>query len=142
MHLKAGEPPSRRQVETLRAVLAYSGDLRGPVGEALLAHYRDEWGGVTPSLGEGPELQSADEAWAAASAVSLFIPAFRSEAGGPVFEFHLDTAWDEDHGLCVLVQEWAVVRVAGSTDCKGADAEPCSGPSGMSRSPSTATSGE
>jgi len=115
--------PSHRQVETLRAILAYPDDLRGPVGEALLAHYRDEWQGVTPSLGPGPELRSADEALAAMSAVTLYIPAYRSETGRVAFEFHMDSRWDEDHGLCVLVRDWAAVRVAGQTDCHGADSE-------------------
>lgn len=105
--------PSPRQVETLRAVLAYPVDLRGRVGEALLAHYRDEWHGVTLSVGPGPELRSADEAWAAMSAVTLSIPAYRSDTDGVVFEFHMDSRWDEDHGLCVLVRDWIVFRVAG-----------------------------
>lgn len=114
--------PSARQRETLRAVLAYREPLRGPVGEALWAHYRDEWGGVTPSIGAAPELRSADEVWAAMSAVSLFIPAFRSAVGGLVFELHMDSQWDEDHGLCVLIRDWEVLRVAGQMDCRGADA--------------------
>jgi hypothetical protein len=114
--------PSPRQAETLRAILAHPGDLRGPVGAALLAHYRDDWGGVTPSLGPGPALRSADEAWAAMSAVTVYVPAFRSEAGEVAFEFHMDSRWDEDHGLCVLVRNWAVIRVAGQADCHGADA--------------------
>ena len=114
--------PSARQVATLRAVLAYPQSLRGPVGEALLAHYRDEWGCVTPSLGPAPPLRSADEVWEAMSAFTLYIPAFRSEVGGVAFEVHMDSRWDEDHGLCVLIRDWAVVRVAGQTDCHGADA--------------------
>ena len=76
--------PSARQVETLRAILGYPRDLRGTVGEALLALYRDEWGGVTPSLGQAPELRSADEVWAAMSQFALYIPAFKSAAGGVV----------------------------------------------------------
>src|ERR1700731_3153708 len=59
--------PSARQVATLRAVLAYPESLRGPIGEALLAHYRDDWGCVAPSLGPVPTLGSADEVWAAMS---------------------------------------------------------------------------
>ena len=111
--------PSPRQVETLRAILGYPGDLRGTVAEALLALYRDEWGGVTPSLGQAPELRSADEVWAAMSQFALYIPAFKSAAGGVVFEVHMETKWDVDHGLCVLIRDWAVVRVAGQTDCRG-----------------------
>jgi hypothetical protein len=117
-----GAGPSARQVETRQALLTYPDDLRPVVGEALLAHYRDEWGGVTPSLGRGPELRSADEVWPAMSSVALYIPAFRSATGGVVFEVHLDSRWDEDHGLCVLLRDWAVVRVAGQTDCRGEDA--------------------
>ena len=117
-----GAGPSVRQVETLRALLGYTGDLRPLVGEALLVHYRDEWGGVTPSLGRGPELRSADEVWSAMSAIALYIPVFRSATGGVAFEVHLDSQWDEDHGLCVLLRDWAVVRVAGQTDCHGEDA--------------------
>ncbi len=114
--------PSPRQVETLRAVLGYPESLRGPVAEALLAHYRDEWGGITPSLGRAPALQSADEVWAAMSGFALYIPAFRSMAETVAFEVHMDSRWDEDHGLCVLIQDWVVTRVAGQTDCHGADA--------------------
>jgi len=114
--------PSARQVATLRAVLAYPESLRGPIGEALLAHYRDEWGCVTPSLGPAPTLQSADEVWAAMSGFALYIPAFRSEVGPVAFEVHMDSQWDEDHGLCVLIRDWAVARVAGQMDCHGADA--------------------
>jgi hypothetical protein len=117
-----GGGASARQVQTLRAVLGYTGDLRPLVGQALLAHYRDAWGGVTPSLGRGPELHSADEVWPAMSEFALYIPAFRSAAGGVVFEVHMDSRWDEDHGLCVLLRDWAVVRVAGQTDCRGEDA--------------------
>ena len=114
--------PSPRQVAALRAVLAYPESLRGPIGEALLAHYRDDWGCVTPSLGPAPTLQSADEVWAAMSGFALYIPAFRSEVGPVAFEVHMDSQWDEDHGLCVLIRDWAVARVAGQTDCHGADA--------------------
>jgi hypothetical protein len=56
------------------------------------------------------------------SSVSLYIPAFRSEVGPVAFEVHLESQWDQDHGLCVLIRDWAVVRVAGQTDCQGADA--------------------
>jgi hypothetical protein len=66
--------PSARQVETLRAILGYSTDLRGTVGEALLALYRDEWGSVTPSLGQAPELRSADLVWAAMSQFAIYTP--------------------------------------------------------------------
>jgi hypothetical protein len=111
--------PSPRQVATLQAVLAYPESLRGPIAEALLAHYRDTWGCVTPSLGRAPALSSADEVWTALSSFSLFIPEFRSELGGVVFEVHMESTWDEDHGLCVLFRDWAVVRVAGQTDCHG-----------------------
>ena len=114
--------PSPRQVATLRAVLGYPGDLREAVAEALLAYYRDEWGCCTPSLGDAPELHSADEVWPNVSAVSLFIPAFRSQTGGAAFEFHMSTRWDEDSGLCVLVRDWAVLRVGGGGDCHGEDA--------------------
>jgi hypothetical protein len=113
--------PSPRQVATLRAVLGHRGDLRGAVAEALLAYYRDEWGCCTPSLGDAPELPSAEEVWPNVSSIELFIPAFRSEAGGVAFEFHMDTRWDEDHGLCVLFRDWSAVRVAGQTDCRGGD---------------------
>jgi hypothetical protein len=113
--------PAPRQVETLNAILKHKEDLRGPVGAALLSHYLQEWGNVTPSLGTGPELQSPEEVWTAMSAVALFIPAFRSATGGVVFEFHLDTIWDEDHGLCVLVRDWQIVRVTGQMDCRGAE---------------------
>jgi hypothetical protein len=113
--------PSARQVATLRAVLAYPESLRGPIAEALLAHYRDDWGCVTPSLGRAPALQSADEVWPAMSDFTLYIPAFRSEAGGAAFEVHMSSRWDEDHGLCVLLRDWAVVRVAGQMDCRGRD---------------------
>src|SRR5262249_3694248 len=82
--------PSARQVATLRAVLAYPESLRGPIAEALLAHYRDDWGCVTPSLGPAPLLRSADEVWPALSAFALYIPAFRSEVGGVAFEVHMD----------------------------------------------------
>ena len=113
------EGPSPRQVETLRAVLAHTGDLRPPLAEALLAFYRDEWGCCTPSLGDAPELHSADEVWPNVSSVSLFIPAFRSQTGPVAFEFHMDSRWDEDHGLCVLFRDWAVLRVGGGGDCHG-----------------------
>jgi hypothetical protein len=73
--------PSARQVATLRAVLARAESLRGPIGEALLAHYRDDWGCVTPSLGPAPALHSADEVWPAMSGFGIYIPAFRSEGG-------------------------------------------------------------
>jgi hypothetical protein len=114
--------PAPRQIATLQAVLAYPESLRGPIGEALLAHYRDTWECVTPSLGRAPPLASAEEVWAAMSSFALYIPAFRSEVGGVVFEVHMDSQWDEDHGLCVLLRDWTVLRVAGQTDCHGADA--------------------
>jgi hypothetical protein len=111
--------PSDRQVETLRAILRHPGDLRGIVAEALLGLYRDEWGDVTRSLVQAPELRSADEVWTAMSRFALYIPAFESAAGGVVFEVHMESHWDVDHGLCVLIQDWSVVRVAGQTDCRG-----------------------
>jgi hypothetical protein len=114
--------PSPRQAATLRAVLAYPRSLREAVGQALLSHYNDEWGCCTPSLGDAPPLASVNEVWPAMSAVGLHIPAFRSEAGEAAFEFHMDSEWDEDHGLCVLIRDWAVIRVAGQTDCRGVDA--------------------
>jgi hypothetical protein len=123
VHLGASAAgPSARQVATLRAVLAYPNSLRGPIGEALLAHYRDHWGCITPSLGPAPALQSTDEVWPAMSDFALFIPAFRSEVGGVAFEVHMETQWDVDHGLCVLIRDWSVVHVAGQMDCHGADA--------------------
>src|ERR1700733_9589339 len=73
--------PATRQVATLRAVLARSESLRGPIGVALLVHYRDDWGCVAPSLGPAPALHSADEVWPAMSGFGIYIPAFRSEGG-------------------------------------------------------------
>jgi len=112
--------PSPRQVAALQAVLAYPQSLRGAIAEAL-AHYRDDRGRVPPSLGPAPALRSADEVWAAVSGFGLHVPAFRSEVGGVAFEVHMDSRWDEDHGLCVLFRDWVVVRVAGQTDCPGGD---------------------
>lgn len=111
--------PSPRQVDTLRAVLDQPTSLRAAVGEALRAYYMDEWGCVTPSLGEAPPLHSADEVWPAMSGFAIFIPDFRSPAGPVAFEVHMDSRWDEDHGLCVLIRDWAVLRVDGQTDCRG-----------------------
>jgi len=34
----------------------------------------------------------------------------------------MDSKWDGDHGLCVLIRDWAVAHVAGQMDCTGADA--------------------
>jgi hypothetical protein len=113
--------PSARQVETLRAVFAYPQSLRRPIAEALLAHYRDDWGCVTPSLGRAPAPRSADEVWAAMSGFALYIPAFRSAVGPVAFEVHMDSRWDEDHGLCVLIRDWVVAHVAGQTYCRGGD---------------------
>jgi len=114
--------PSPRQLATLRAVLAYTGSLREPVEEALLAHYNDERGCCTPLLGDAPPLGSADEVWPAMSGFGLHVPAFRSGAGPVAFELHMESTWDEEHGLGLLIRDWEVVSVAGQTDCQGEDA--------------------
>jgi len=111
--------PSPRQRDTLRSVLRHPANLRPAVGEALRAYYTDEWECVTPSLGPAPPLGSADDVWPAMSAFALFIPDFRSPSGPVVFEVHMDSRWDEDHGLCVLFRDWAVAGVEGQTDCRG-----------------------
>jgi hypothetical protein len=119
--------PSRRQRDVLEALLAYQGDLRGRVEEAVYAHYERHVEGTTGYFERGvdvtarraPALRQANEVWALLSAPAVYIPAFRAGGTEVVFELHMDCAWDADHGLCVLIRGWRVVKVAGQSDCKG-----------------------
>ena len=101
--------------DTLRLIAQYQGDLRERIGAAVFQMYNEFYAekvgyfdddGTERAL---PKLAQPAEIW------PLIVPPYTlhlsTEWGGNEFTIGAECRWDEEHGVGVRIQDWAVVAV-------------------------------
>lgn len=123
IHLSTyGGDVEARQVEIVRALLAYPKDIRPEFERALFGYYQADVDGAyceygddgQPIPGSGPpKLTEPNQVWPLIDGPEVYVkPFFRTEAAVE-FELSFTCEWDPEHGLGVIYHDWNPVEFGG-----------------------------
>lgn len=111
-----------RQVEIVRAILAYTTDLRPEFERALFAYYQADVDGTYCAYGPDgekipgsgpPKLTAPSQVWPLIDGPEIYIKSFFRTPAAVEFELSFNCEWDPEHGLGVRYQDWQPVEFGG-----------------------------